>query len=205
MRGRRGLCRRRGKLGRSGRAESVPIAKKLCWSCGWHSHGDDVVLPDRQNCLGTQCCGALSQHGRRCTVRAISQDSRSPTLRPCNSRRCFQLVFHLHRRGSADRLVGPQHRPGREGFCGDRSRSFAARRHPMVTDPAASRAGNERARGLRGRRCPAQLDETGRLGGRRRRDVGLPGAPLSGDDLMRVDDLRSLSIFDSLTDDQLPI
>ena len=36
----------------------------------------------------------------------------------------------------------------------------------MAADPAAVRAGDERARGLRGRRRPAQLDEAGRLGGR---------------------------------------
>src|SRR4030095_12879705 len=76
-------------------------------------------------------------------------------------------------------------------------------RAPRAAGARAVRPGAERARRVRRRRRPARLDEAGRVGRRRGRDVDLPRAPLPGHDLMRLDDLRPLGIFDGLTDEQL--
>ena len=54
--------------------------------------------------------------------------------------------------------------------------------------PGRRRAGDERPGRVRRRRRPPGLDEAGRLGRRRGRDVGLPRPPLPGDDLMDLDD-----------------
>ena len=52
----------------------------------------------------------------------------------------------------------------------------------LAAGPAAVRARDQRARGVRRRRRAAGLDEAGRLGRRRGCDVGLPRPPLPGDD-----------------------
>ena len=69
-------------------------------------------------------------------------------------------------------------------------RALAAGPRPPV------RPGDQRARGVRRGRRAAGLDEARRVGRRRGRHVGLPRAPLPGDDLMRVEDLRPLPLFD---------
>ena len=58
-------------------------------------------------------------------------------------------------------------------------------RRGVAAGAGAVRAGDQRAGRVRGRRRAARLDEAGRVRRRRGRDVGLPRAPLPGDDLMQ--------------------
>src|SRR5256885_9254716 len=73
----------------------------------------------------------------------------------------------------------------------------------MAARPGAVRPGDERAGCLRGRRRAPRLHEAGRVRRRRGRDVDLPGAPLPGHGLMRIDDIRPIVIFEGLSDEQL--
>src|SRR5262245_24967383 len=62
---------------------------------------------------------------------------------------------------------------------------------------------DQRPRRVRGRRRATRLDETGRVRCGRGRHGGPPHPPIPGDDLMQLDDLRALFIFDGVSDDQL--
>src|SRR3954447_15297457 len=113
------------------------------------------------------------------------------------------MAVRLHRRFAAHRLARRADRPRLPRLRADRPRRRDLGRS-VGPGPSAVRAGDEHARGLRGRRRPARLDEAGRLRRRRGRDVDLPGPPLPGDDLtMDIEELRGIELFTGLTDDQL--
>ena len=192
VRGRRRLRRRRRQLGRPGRAELRPLRQ-----------AGRAARPRRRRSRTTMSQYLVERITRRRQHRGAAAAPRSSAARGDG---------HLERLTLADRDTGAERGGRRRAGC---SSSSAPRRAPtgsattspatskgfVVTGPrprwprrarrrwplarAAVRAGDERARGVRRRRRAAGLDEAGRLGRRRGRDVGLPRAPLPGDDLMR--------------------
>src|SRR5271167_488218 len=78
----------------------------------------------------------------------------------------------------------------------------------MDAGPSATPPGDQRAGGVRGRRCACRLRETGRSRGRRRIDGRHAGPPLPGrimttKSLCQPDELRTLFLFEGLSDEQL--
>src|SRR3954454_13277954 len=91
----------------------------------------------------------------------------------------------------------------------------------MGSGPGSVLPGVQRSRHLRGRRRPGQLGQAGGLGRRRRGDGGHAGASLPGGAMtdidpgaevelapcepgrLTVDELRTLFLFEKLTDEQL--
>src|SRR6202034_2801830 len=80
------------------------------------------------------------------------------------------------------------------------------------TGPDAVSPGDQRARGVRRRRRTFGVGQAGRFGRRRRRTGGHARAPLLGEEMSDteagalecgIDELRTLFLFEKLTDDQL--
>ena len=118
---------------------------------------------------------------------------RRPRHRRPSRRGRDQLAVRLHRRRSPHRLARRRRGARRQGVRRHRSRPAArpsTPAWPLRRDPVRPR--DERARGVRRRRRAARLDEAGRLGRRRGRDVGLPRPPLPGERLMDLAELRAL-------------
>ena len=209
VRGRRRLRRRRRQLGRPGGAEHRPLR-----AAGRAARA--VRRRSRSRCRSylveriratRQRRGAAADRGRRpAGATTISRRSRSPTAPPGTEEEVAdELAVRLHRRLAAHRLARRRRRARRaRASSSPGPTSLAARtdrRWPLDARPV--RARDERARRVRRRRRAARLDEAGGVRRRGGRDVRLPRPPLPGDDLMDVDELRGLFLFDGLDDDQL--
>ena len=115
----------------------------------------------------------------------------------------------VHRGGTADRLARWRRGAGRPGVRGHRARPVARRGTAarLAPGPAALLPGDQRAGGVRGGRRPGRLGQAGRLRGRRGCHGGHAGPPLPGESMTaepcRPDELRTLFLFEKLTDHQL--
>ena len=211
VRGRRRLRRRRGELRRPGGAQPGPLRRSgSCWSSAADSLEDSMSqLPRRADRAPrrTSRCGCRTEvvagarrrsprgaHARRPRHRAPARRCRRAGCSSSSARRRAPT-------GSATTVVRDEH-----GFVvtGQDLLASAARRRAGRWPRAPFALETSVPGRVRRRRRPARLDEAGRVGRRRGRDVGLPRPPLPGDDLMRA--RRScgpLDLFDGLTDEQL--
>ncbi len=189
MRGRRRLRRRCGELGRPGGAEPRPVRQA-------GRAGGPGGRRSRRPCRSTSSSGSRAaptievrsgQRGRR--LRGATGTWRRSPCRPghrADEEVADELAVRLHRRLAAHRLAR------RGGASATTRASWSPVRTWLRPRPArwplrpgAVRPRDQRARSVRGRRRTAGLDEAGGVRRRRGRDVGLPRAPLPGDDLMR--------------------
>ena len=202
VRGRRRLRRRRGQLGRAGRAEPRPLrAARRDARAGRRAGEVDVAVPRRAHPRRrrTSRCGCRPRWSPGAAT-ATSRRSRSPTAAPGpRSEVPTNWLFVFIGASPRTDWLGDDVARDDKGFVITGPDLLARRDGPaLAARPSAVRARDQRARRVRGRRRAARLDEAGRVGRRRGRDVGLPRPPLPGDDLMDVDDLRGLFLFDGL-------
>src|SRR6185437_7805899 len=135
-------------------------------------------------------------------------------------------AVRVHRRRPADRLAGRDGGQGQPRFRADRSRPGDRRRreaaHRLGARPAAVSPGGQRARGVRGRRRAGRVGQAGRLRGGGGRDGGHARAPLPGEAMSAEtasgpggtrqapgpcspDELRTLFLFEKLSEEQLEV
>ena len=188
VRGRRRLRRRRGELGRPGGAQPRPLRPSgSCCSCG--------PTRSRRPCRSTSSSASGPPTTSRCGSRprwwraaatATSRRSRSPTARSgAEEEVATNWLFVFIGASPRTDWLGDEVARDEQGFVITGHDLLRARSRPaLAARPAPVRARDERARRVRGRRRAARLDEARRVGRRRGRDVGLPRAPLPGDDLM---------------------
>ena len=184
--GRRGVRRRRRQLGRPGGAEPGPLRQAgRPARPRRRARGHHVALPRRADPGRAEHRGAAAQRGRRRPAATATWRRVTLADRDTGAERggADELAVRVHRRLAAHRLARRRRRPRRQGVRRHRARPARARRHaaawPLARAPFALETSVPGVFAA-GRRA-AGLDEAGRVGRRRGRDVGLPRAPLPGD------------------------
>ena len=199
---RRGVRRRCRELGRSGSAEPG----SLCETGGagrarWRARGHHVALPRRADPRRrrTSTCGCAARSWRLAATATWRQLTLADRDTRANEELPTSWLFVFIGASPRTDWLGSAVARDEKGFVitgQDLLASSQSQSWPLSRAPV--RPGDQRARRVRGRRRTTGLDEARGIGGRRGRHVGLSRAPLSGDDVMHLDDLRPLELFDGL-------
>src|SRR5256884_985042 len=216
--GTRCLHRRRGELGRAGRRLPVP-ARQVGDAPGPRALAGkfDVVLPDQADRRRAEHLRADVHRGHRGDRRGSPGEPDAAEHRDGrhgNSRRPVAVL--VYRGSAADRLAGWSGSAGFPGFRDSRARPVGRRRAAarLGTRPDAVSPGDQRARRVRGRRRAVGVGQTGGFGRRGRRAGRHAGPSVSGEEMSAlpaepqqlscsVEELRTLFLFEKLSDDQL--
>src|SRR2546429_424780 len=216
--GTRCLHRRRGELGRAGRRLPVP-ARQVGDAPGPRALAGkfDVVLPDQADRRRAEHLRADVHRGHRGDRRGSPGEPDAAEHRDGrhgNSRRPVAVL--VYRGSAADRLAGWSGSAGFPGFRDSRARPVGRRRAAarLGTRPDAVPPGDQHPGRVRGRGRAGGVSQAGGVGRRRRRARRHARTPLSGEEMSAlpaepqqlscsVEELRSLFLFEKLSEDQL--